>query len=492
MIRTMFGKIVIIVILVLTISFTITGILMNSGLKNMVTDQKAQQLDTISERVITALDTLLRSSIINDPFLFTNFIQLLAENTETIIWILREDGTILFYSKIPDYVRDNLEVSEDGRPKLPDKRQYSGFGQEYMTGDFYGLFKKSGIEWVTKREHFNLTGIPPYNLNAQGLVLIHAQLPAVFSIKSSIFLIFIFSGLVGSIISFLFVAILSRRIVKPVKQMKDIAKRVASGDFSEKITVKGRDEIAELSESFNNMVISLENLEKMRRDFIGNVSHELRTPITTIKGFIEGILDGVIPKERQDEYLSIVRDEVRRMQNLVNDLLDLAKMQGGDIKLNISIFDINELVRRCVISLQQLFIEKELEFKADFEQEKMLVQADHESIQRVILNLLHNAIKFTPKNGTITVKTIFSKEKVIVSVEDTGKGIAKSDLNSIFERFYKTDKSRSEDRAGVGLGLAIVKNIIISHNETIKVESKEGYGSKFIFTLRSASVTETY
>ena len=165
--------------------------------------------------------------------------------------------------------------------------------------------------------------------------------------------------------------------------------------------MKGKDEIAEFSESFNNMIVALENLESMRRDFIGNVSHELRTPLTTIKGFIEGILDGVIPAEKQEDYLAIALDETRRMQNLVNDLLGLAKMQAGEVTLTMTDFDINELIRRCVISLQQIFIEKNLEFQAEFETERTFVNADSEAIQRVIINLLHNAVKFTPENGRI-------------------------------------------------------------------------------------------
>ncbi len=492
MIRTMFGKILIIVILVLVISFTVTGILMNAGLKNMVINQKAQQLDTISERVITALDTLIKSSVINDIDLLTAFIQTLAKNTDTVIWILRDDGTILFYSDIPEYVLNKLDRSEEGWPKLPDLRQYGPGMEDYITGDFYGLFVDSKVKWITKSEHFNISQIPPYNLQANGLVLVHAQIPIVLGIKSSILIIFVLSGIVGSAIAFLFVTILSRRIVKPLNQMKNVARRVASGEFGEKIVVKGKDEIAELSESFNNMLTALKNLEQMRRDFIGNVSHELRTPITTIKGFIEGILDGVIPQERQAEYLAIVRDEVNRMQNLVNDLLELAKMQDGKVNLNISDFDINELIRRCVIGFQQMFIEKELEFNADFESEKIFVRADKEAIQRVLLNLLNNAIKFTPEKGRITVKTYVVKEKVYVCVEDTGKGIPENELKNIFERFYKTDKSRSEDRVGVGLGLAIVRNIIVSHDEVIKVESEEGTGSRFIFTLRSVPEIQPY
>ena len=259
---------------------------------------------------------------------------------------------------------------------------------------------------------------------------------------------------------------------------------------SERVSVNGKDEIAELSESFNNMIVALESLESMRREFIGNVSHELRTPITTIKGFVEGVLDGVIPVEKHENYLTIVLDETRRMQKLVNDLLDLAKMHAGEVSLNITDFDVNELIRRCVISLQQMFIEKNLEFQADFETERTFVNADSDAIQRVIINLLQNAVKFTPQDGEIRVKTYNDRDKVFISVEDNGKGIPEEELSNIFERFYKTDKSRSTDRSGLGLGLAIVRNIIVSHNEIIKVESEEGHGTVFTFSLRSASSSE--
>lgn len=493
MLRTMFSKILAIVILVLFISFTVTGVLMNAGLHRMATDQKAQQLQSTSQKVITALETFLISNQIRNAMLFNSFIQTLAANTDSIIWVVREDGTIILNSSLPDFLKDKLTASEEGWPRLPDERQYKKpEGMKFLSGDFYGLFKDTGVEWLTMSQSFIINEIPPYSTKAEGLILIHSQIPSIYKIKSSILLIFVLSGSVGAIVALLLVAILSKKTVKPLVQMKQAARRVASGEFTERISVKGKDEIAELSESFNNMVVALENLEQMRRDFIGNVSHELRTPITTIKGFIEGILDGVIPPERQEGYLSIARDEVKRMQNLVNDLLDIAKMQAGEIALNKSDFDMNELIRRCVISLQQMFIEKDLEFKADFETERMFVHADREAIQRVLINLLHNAVKFTPVGGVITVKTMAEKDKAIIHVEDTGKGISKEELPYIFERFYKADKSRSVDRTGVGLGLAIARNIIVSHDESIKVESEEGHGARFIFTLRSALKTESY
>jgi signal transduction histidine kinase len=486
MVRTMFGKILILVIALLIISFTLTSIIMNAVLNKMVTDQLANQLETVSEKVITALDTVIKNEAIKDPYLFINYIQTLAVNADSLIWIVSEDGTIIYYSEIPENIQYNLTESQEGLFKLPDERQYIKQPSEYEVGDYFGLFKGTGIDWVTYNKPFVIRNIPPYSLEARGMILIHSRIPSIYQLKHSIFLVFVAAGVIGGIIALIFVALLTKHITKPMNQMKAVAKKVASGEFTGRINVKGKDELSELSKSFNEMITELENLEKMRRDFIGNVSHELRTPLTSIKGFVDGIIDGVIPPEKHEYYLRIVRDETSRMQDLVNDLLSLAKLQGGEVALEYSIFDINELIRRSVISLQQMFLEKNLEFNALFETERMFVRADLDSIQRVIINLLHNAIKFTPENGVIAAKTYYEKNKVVISIEDSGRGIPKEDLPGIFERFYKTDKSRSEDRTGVGLGLAIVRNIINKHDETIKVESQEGHGTRFIFTLSKA------
>ncbi len=486
MVRTMFGKILILVIALLIISFTLTSIIMNAVLNKMVTDQLANQLETVSEKVITALDTVIKNEAIKDPYLFINYIQTLAVNADSLIWIVSEDGTIIYYSEIPENIQYNLTESQEGLFKLPDERQYIKQPSEYEVGDYFGLFKGTGIDWVTYNKPFVIRNIPPYSLEARGMILIHSRIPSIYQLKHSIFLVFVAAGVIGGIIALIFVALLTKHITKPMNQMKAVAKKVASGEFTGRINVKGKDELSELSKSFNEMITELENLEKMRRDFIGNVSHELRTPLTSIKGFVDGIIDGVIPPEKHEYYLRIVRDETSRMQDLVNDLLSLAKLQGGEVALEYSIFDINELIRRSVISLQQMFLEKNLEFNALFETERMFVRADLDSIQRVIINLLHNAIKFTPENGVIAAKTYYKKNKVVISIEDSGRGIPKEDLPGIFERFYKTDKSRSEDRTGVGLGLAIVRNIINKHDETIKVESQEGHGTRFIFTLSKA------
>ena len=198
------------------------------------------------------------------------------------------------------------------------------------------------------------------------------------------------------------------------------------------------------------MIETLENLEKMRRDFVTNISHELRTPMTSINGFIEGILDGTIPEDRQKEYLAIVKDEVKRLQRLVSDILDIARMEAGETKLNITVFDICEIVRISVIQLQQYLEEKDINFRANFEQEVMIVKADRDAIQRVLINLLHNAVKFTPQGGQISVSITGSRGKAEITVSDTGVGIPAEDF-AIFDRFHKGDKSRGRDKPVSGL-----------------------------------------
>jgi signal transduction histidine kinase len=228
----------------------------------------------------------------------------------------------------------------------------------------------------------------------------------------------------------------------------------------------------------------------MRRGFIANVSHELRTPMTSIHGFIEGILDGTIPPQRQKEYLVIVRDEIKRLNRLTTDILDLARIEAGEVSVNPVDFNINELIRRCIIKLESFITEKDINIEAKFEEEVMYVKADIDSIERVIINLLHNAIKFVQPGGKIALSTSRIKSKILVCVEDNGIGIDSNEIDLIWERFYKSDKSRSEEKTGTGLGLAIVRNIINDHRQKIWVESQAGKGTRFYFTLDSGSNDE--
>ena len=243
------------------------------------------------------------------------------------------------------------------------------------------------------------------------------------------------------------------------------------------------DEIGYLAASLNYMAAELSTLEEDQRKFIANVSHDFRSPLTSIKGYIEAIMDGTIPHEMQDKYLNIILFETERLNKLTQSMLELNKYGKKGTMLDISSFDINNTIKLVAQSFEGICQEKKISFELILTGETSFVLADMSKIQQVLYNLIDNAIKFSHPDSTITVETTEKNEKVFISVKDTGIGIPKESMKKIWERFYKTDLSRGKDKRGTGLGLAIVKEIISVHNENINVISTEGVGTEFIFTL---------
>ena len=219
---------------------------------------------------------------------------------------------------------------------------------------------------------------------------------------------------------------------------------------------------------------------------MSNVSHELRTPMTSITGFVEGILDGTIPKEKEVEYLKIVLAEAKRLSRLVSDLLSISRLESGSFKIEKKNFDICELLRREIIKFETQIVKKNLNVELEIEQDEMPVFADSDAIIQVVTNILGNAIKFTPQDGKITIKTYYDADRVKVEITNTGEGIKKEKLKYIWDRFYKADDSRNQNPEGTGLGLYIVKSIINKSDEKIYAESVENEYAKFTFTLKKA------
>lgn len=278
---------------------------------------------------------------------------------------------------------------------------------------------------------------------------------------------------------------ISENIIGPLKAMSYAAKSFAAGKFDARVPVKGRDEIAELATAFNNMATDLENFENMRRGFLANVSHDLRTPMTTISGFIDGIIDGAIPPDKHAYYLNIIATEVRRLSRLVGTLLDISRLQSGDRELKKSAFDICEMARQIVISFEQKIDKKKLDVTFDLDSDNMLAFADRDAIYQIMYNLCDNAVKFSREGGKNIVAIHERDKKLLISVYNEGEGIAQEDLPFVFDRFYKSDKSRGLDKSGVGLGLYIAKTVIDAHDEKIWVESVQGKFCKFTFTLQA-------
>jgi signal transduction histidine kinase len=486
MFRTIFHKMILIFIVALFLCFNLTAILFNASLNRYVINQRSEVLNIYGERICSALGILVDNRMdAASSIIFQNMLEVVANNTSSLIWIVDDMGNILAYSRIPAQFTKKLQINH-GIYQLTNPKQYAMSGLDGSineTGNFYGLFEETGMQWLTVKIPFSFPNVIINERTFQGNVMLHTPIPEIKKTGSAIINLFLPSITISLVVSLFFLYFLSKRITSPLKQMTEAARKISSGDWQNRLTYKGNDEVAILAESFNHMIETLENLEKMRRDFVANISHELRTPMTSINGFIEGILDGTIPEDRQKEYLAIVKDEVKRLQRLVSDMLDIARMEAGETKLNITVFDICEIVRISVIQLQQYLEEKDINFRANFEQEVMIVKADRDAIQRVLINLLHNAVKFTPRGGQISVSITGSRGKAEITVSDTGVGIPAEDLPFIFDRFHKGDKSRGRDKTSVGLGLYIVKNIIKAHNEEINVNSEINKGTSFIFSL---------
>lgn len=304
-----------------------------------------------------------------------------------------------------------------------------------------------------------------------------------------LFSMLLLSSLLSMLLAAILVYVQSRRISKPIGEINRAAQNIASGKFDKRVAVTSPDEIGQLASSFNFMADSIESIERTRSEFISDVSHELRTPMTSISGFAQGMLDGTIPAQKRDEYLRIILDESKRLTKMVNDMLEMSKMSSSEYKLDITAFDLNELTRLCIIGLGSRIDEKNLDLNVDFENKKLMVLADKDAIQRVIINLLDNAIKFSYPNTTMSISVKKENGRALFAVGNFGDGINEGDLRNIFNRFYKTDKSRVNEKSGAGLGLSFVKNILTLHKQKVWVESvdtKEGSDAKyttFSFTL---------
>ena len=288
------------------------------------------------------------------------------------------------------------------------------------------------------------------------------------------------------IISAIVIKIVTNQIIiRPIDNINNVSKRLAKGEVEKRVVVNCNNEIGELAESFNMMAECLEKSDTKRREFISNVSHELRSPITSIKGFIGGILDGVIPRDRENYYLKIVYDEVDRLARLVNDLLDMSAMESGKFNLAITEFDINQVISLCILNLEHKIQEKGLSVKATFHNNRAYVLGDRDRIIQVVTNIIENSIKYSNDDGEIKIDVYSKGEKVYVDIFNSGECIEEKELNKIWDRFYKSDKSRT-NKLSTGLGLPIVRSILSQHNEDIWVKNIEGKGVSFIFTLKKS------
>ena len=316
------------------------------------------------------------------------------------------------------------------------------------------------------------------------MVVVSVALSELSAYINRVYIIIVFFFILSVILGFVTIHWASNEFVKPIRKLSSAAKHIAMGNFDERIDIEENlnNELTELCMSFNTMAENLAGLEKRRREIISNISHDLRSPITSIRGFLQAMLDGTISEDKYKHYMEIIYNETGRLNKLCNSILDLNKLDDSSNALNMTNFDVNVVIDETIKLMKGKADVKNLELKFITESDKIITYADIDKIRRVMNNLVDNAIKFT-NEGSVTISSGIKNNKAFVSVEDTGIGLSEEEQGRVFERLYKADASRGMDKTGSGLGLAIVKEFIKAHNQTIELKSKAGKGSCFTFTL---------
>ena len=318
-----------------------------------------------------------------------------------------------------------------------------------------------------------------------GIVIVSTPTDSTASIMTRISNTFMMVSLLVVLISVIAMMILVRRQSDPLHQMAQVARSFGHGDLDArvKLTDDHPEEVEELALAFNNMAQELQKSEYQRREFVANVSHELKTPMTTISGYIDGILDGTIPEHRQNYYLQIVSDETKRLSRLVRSMLDISRLQDGSVPEEKKIhFDVEEALGQVLITFEQKITGKDLNVDVDMPAHPVYTHACEDYVTQIIYNLIDNAVKFCPSGGTLGLKIEQGGGKVYISVSNEGETIPPEELPLVFDRFHKIDKSRSQNRDGWGLGLYIVRTLVSSHGENISVTSRDGK-TTFTFTM---------
>ncbi len=452
--KTIFRKMMWSTLLIMILILVLLGSIMFSLFGTYAINDKTKTLQSTAENIAdyTAY-WRTQNNQLNSKAVYDTTLSALSEITDTDIVVVNTNGQVfasnLNPSRLPAKISENyMTKALTGSPAR-------------FTGNFDGVFNEKV-----------LTVAFPIHLQERiiGVVFAHASMPGLQANRMMLFKMFIIISIFVFCIAFMIMYILSQKMTKSIKDISVAARSLAAGKYETRARVTGDDEIAELGRTFNYMADSLQKLDDTQTTFIANVSHELRTPMTTIAGFTENILNGTIPPEQHNKYLQIVLDESKRLSRMVTNMLDISKISLGQYSISKAPFNLTEMLRLIIIQYETAIEEKHLDVSVEFSEDYIIVEADRDAITRVITNIIDNAIKFSDPCGRLDISAITRDGKAFVAIANEGIGIDKEDIGHVFDRFYKTDKSRN-DKKGTGLGLYLVHNLLTLHGETIAVKS---------------------
>ena len=396
-------------------------------------------------------------------------LELIGESAEVYLFFTDCDGNVVLASDPDDLAGDVVEASVLEKSAKA-KENYHIFGT------------LDGV--LTEKSYISVHEMRSESGECTGYLFLCSSGDRLVEFRKEFFSNFFLSACLMLLVASVLTKVMMHKLTDPIQKVTDAAQRFGGGDLSVRVEgVDGEGEVADLARTFNKMADNIQSNDNSRGQFMGNIAHELRTPMTTIKGFIDGILDGTIPPERQSHYLHIVSDEVKRLSRLVRTMLNLSRIDNGELKLRPNDFDISETVLSTVLTFEKSIDEKKIDIRGLDTLQPMQVHGDEDLLHQVVYNLIENAVKFTNTEGYISFNVSDSIDRIVVTIENSGSGIQSDELPLVFEKFYKTDKSRSQDKNGMGLGLYLVRTIIKLHGGDISVSSVVDEYTRFSFYI---------
>ena len=454
--------------LIVVIALVIVAGVLSLWIRQTYFDQKKEQLNTESNIIESAAIAYLSLDKSSNLKTLNNVMNFVSKTIDAEILVTDNLG---YTYAVSNSGYENYKFSNAGIPKEDMDVLKQGRSIEYGNVKSASQNNYVYLKPIFNKDYFS------------GVIIMVIPTDSMLSPIININKIIWGTALIVIIIGGIFVYFYSKRsLIKPIDQITAAARRISKGGVNERLNISQNNEIGELAESFNIMAESLQTVDDNRRAFISNVSHELRSPMTSIKGFISGILDGVIPRDKEGYYLKIVYEETDRLSRLINDLLDISALESGKIKLNKQEIDISNMLRYTITKFEGAINQKGLNVEVVLEQEHQYVIGDNDKIAQVVTNLIDNAIKYSYENGNIRINTKSKGDRVLVSIYNDGELLTKEQLIKIWDRFYKADVSRT-NKVSTGLGLPIVRLILTEHGEDIWVENYKDTGVMFTFTL---------
>lgn len=484
MFKTIYSKYLVSFMSLLGLGFCAIALIIISVVTSYSIETKNDLMDKTARMVYAEISSEMKDSkldfsraVSKEKDKFYSVFGSLSQYSQSSIILIDKNGAILFKNGENNLIK-NTRISREALNLITNQ------ASELRYSNLDGLFETRRFNYI-----YPVKESTDGKSELIGIILLSSSSSGMNEIYGKIIQVIIIASLWVFLAAMIIVYFITKRITTPIKQISRAVDSYTKGRFDVRIPIRGNDEITTLAVAFNNMASELQKLEVSKNTFISSVSHDLKTPMTSIQGFIEGIIDGTIPPEKYDYYLGIVLTEVKRLSRLVNSLLDLSRMESGGFRLNPQVFDVCEIARLIIISFEEKIDEKRINIEFNSDADPSNVYADKDAIYQVIYNIVSNALKFIPDEGTLKIDITRNKaqDKYTVSVFNTGDGIKKDELEYVFDRFYKADSSRGLDKTGTGLGLYIAKTKIEAHGETIGVESEYGSYCRFYFTLSSNS-----